>query len=107
MFWMGGKGVPSEAETLSEALQSRALLLRTESSVPTLPPCPSFPRHLWPRSPSPSPRIQTSHPAAHEAVVERQSDEGEGGFLDEIWVEDANLRGFLGHPSGHRFPEAI
>ena len=48
-----------------------------------------------------------SHPAAHETIVERQSDEGEGGFLDEIWVEDANLGGFLGHPSGHRFPEAI
>lgn len=48
-----------------------------------------------------------SHPAAHETVVERQSDEGEGSFLDEIWVEDANLGGFLGHPSSHRFPEAI
>lgn len=66
---------------------------------------PSSPWSLFPQAlPLPS---QESHPSAHEAVVERQSDESEGSLLDEVWVEDADLRGLLGHSGGHRLPEAI
>lgn len=68
----------------------------------------SFPKHCHPLPfqvlPSPS---QDSHPSAHEAVVEGQSDESEGSLLDEVWVEDADLRGLLGHSGSHRLPEAI
>lgn len=68
----------------------------------------SFPKHCHPLPfqvlPLPS---QESHPSAHEAIVEGQSDESEGGLLDEVWVEDADLRGLLGHSGGHRLPETI
>lgn len=50
---------------------------------------------------------QESHPSAHEAIVEGQSDEREGSLLDEVRVEDADLRGLLGHSGGHGLPEAI
>lgn len=76
-----------------------------------------FPRmgllpHLLPSRGSPAQSSsdhppQESYPPAHEAVVEGQSNESEGSLLDEVWVEDANLRGLLGHSSGHRLPEAI
>lgn len=82
---------------------------RMELHTPPPPPEPPSPPISFPRLPCqilllPAPE---SHPPAHEAVVEGQSNESEGSLLDEVWIEDADLRGLLGHAGGHRLPEAI
>lgn len=49
----------------------------------------------------------SSHPFAHQAVVEGQPDELEGRLLDEVGVEDADLRGLPGDVVRHRLPKAL
>lgn len=46
-----------------------------------------------------------SYPFPHQAVVEGQADELEGRLLDEVRVEDSDLRGFPGYVVRHRLPE--
>lgn len=47
----------------------------------------------------------SSYPSAHQAVVEGQADELEGRLLDEVGVEDSDLRGLPGYVVRHRLPE--
>lgn len=46
-----------------------------------------------------------SYPFPHQAVVEGQADELEGRLLDEVGVEDSDLRGLPGYVVRHRLPE--
>lgn len=51
--------------------------------------------------------MHASYPFAHQAVVEWQADEVEGRLLDEVGVEDSDLRRLPGNVVCHRLPEAL
>lgn len=48
-----------------------------------------------------------TYPSAHQAVVERQSNEAESCLLDEVGIQDTYLMRFSGNTGRHWLPKAI
>lgn len=51
--------------------------------------------------------LRVSYPFAHQAVVEWQAYEVEGRLLDEVGIEDSDLRWLPGNVVCHRLPEPL
>lgn len=51
--------------------------------------------------------LHVSYPFAHQAIVERQAYELEGGLLDEVGIEDSHLGRLTRHIVGHRLPKTL
>lgn len=51
--------------------------------------------------------LHVSYPFAHYAIVEGQAYELEGGFLDEVGIEDSDLCRFPRHIVSHRLPKTL